>query len=425
MTIRTLEALDPAFRHAQTPGVLTPSHQYYEWFYFEVDFEGDDGRPYRVITSLHYPHGLDPRRVLANQRYVKNGIDYFNRYGDDPADYAGIASYVVDVERSKNIALVISRFQDWSVPTRVQLSAPGDPTVDHTFGRCSFKETAPGKYKLIVKQTGIFYRPAQANRLLTIDLDVDFEQNTPGFQPANGELIDQGGVVHSWACVMPNPVLTINKIEVKRGKRTRGFDTLCKASAGSRAYSGYHDHQWGDDLIQEQITDWSWGRLITAERGGTLPPDKVLFFDVNGAGTPATPGARPDPILVEVPGDGTHVEELGEVAGQQAFKLANKDNVDFADGCQLGIQGQRVPYYKNLRLRTVNLGGHSRNFNVDHLMAHNVDVWPFYLRFMPRVVDFHSGQKLVGISEYMRADRLHTDEAKKILALSDKMTYLE
>jgi hypothetical protein len=425
MAIRPLEALDPAFRHAQTPAVLHPSHQFYEWFYFEVDFEGDNGKPYRVITSLHFPHGLDPRRVLAHQRYSKDGVDFFSRYGDDPASYAGIASYVVDTDRSKNIALVISRFQNWSVPTRVVLSKPGDPVVDLQFGRCSFKEIAPGKYKLIVKQTGIFYRPAQANRLLTIDMEVDFEQNTPGFQPASGELIEQTGVKHSWACVMPNPKLTVHKVQVKRGRRRGGFDTLCKASAGAKAYSGYHDHQWGDDLIYKQIVDWSWGRLITAARGSALPPDKVLFFDVNGVTTPTIPGARPDPILVEVPGDGTHAEELGVNPGQQAFRLANKQQVDFSDGCQLGIQGQKVPYYEELRLRTLNLAGETRNFNVDHLIAHNVDVWPFYLRFMPRVVDFHSGQTLVGISEYMRADRLTTPDAQKILALSDKMTYLE
>jgi hypothetical protein len=425
MAIRTLEALDPAFRHAQTPAVLHPSHQFYEWFYFEVDFEGDDGRPYRVITSLHFPHGIDPRRVLAHQRYQAGGVDFFSRYGDDPQSYAGIATYVVDVNRSKNLALVISRFQPDTVPARVALSRPGDPVVDLKLGRCSFKEIAPDTYKLVVKQTGIFYRPGQANRLLTVDMEVDFEQNTPGFQPPSGELIEQTGVKHFWACVMPNPKLTVRRIAVERGKAGGGSVTLCKASNGARAHSGYHDHQWGDDLIYKQIVDWSWGRLVTGARGASLPPDKVLFFDVNGVSSPTIPGARPDPILVGIPGDGSHVEELGVASGHQPFRLAKKKTVDFGDGCRLGITGQRVPYYEALRLRTVEIGGESRNFDVDHLLADNVDVWPFYLRFMPRVVDFHSGRTFVGISEYMRADRLATAGAQKILALSDKMTYLE
>lgn len=425
MAIRTIEALDPAFRHAQTPAVLHPSHPYYEWFYFEVDFQGDDGRPYRVITSLHFPHGIDPRRLLAHQRYQADGVDFFSRYGDDPASYAGVATYVVDVERTKNIALVISRFQPAMIPAKVVLSRPGDPAVDLQFGRCSFREVAPGTYKLVVKQTGIFYRPGQANRLLTVDLDVDFHQNTPGFQPPAGELVEQTGVKHFWACVMPNPRLTVHAIAVKRGRRTGGFDTLCEASSGAQATSGYHDHQWGDDLVYKQIVDWSWGRLVTGARGPAVPPDKVLFFDVNGVSSPSHPGARPDPILVDIPGDGSPVRALAVAPGQQPFRLAHKKTVDFGDGCRLGITGQRVPYYETLELRAREGGGESRNFDVAHRLADNVDVWPFYLRFMPRVVDFHTGGTFVGISEYMRADRLATAGAQRILALSDKMTYLE
>ena len=150
----------------------------------------------------------------------------------------------------------------------------------------------------------------------------------------------------------------------------------------------------------------------------------MLFFDVNGVSSPGNPASRPAPIMVELPGDGSHVEELGAIPGQQTFRLLQQERVDFADGCQLGIQGQRVPYFEHLRLRSQTVAGSTRNFNVDHLMANNVDVWPFYLRFIPRVVDFHSGQTLVGISEYMRADRMGTPDTQKILALSDKMTYL-
>ncbi|MEM6993621.1 MAG: hypothetical protein AAF721_24115, partial [Myxococcota bacterium] len=188
--------------------------------------------------------------------------------------------------------------------------------------------------------------------------------------------------------------------------------------------SGYHDHQWGEDLLYKQIQEWSWGRVATAARGSALPRDKVLFFDVAGVSSPGFPAVRPDPIVVDVPGDGSHVDELGSVAGQAPFRKFGLERVDFADGCQLGIQGQGVPYFRNLQLRSVTPGGESRNFNVEHRISNNVDVWPFYTRFVPGVVDFHSGRTLDGISESMRADRMALPDTQRILALSDKMTYI-
>lgn len=424
MPTRAIVPLDPAHRHAQTPAVLTPSHQYYEWWYFEVEFEDEHGKEWRVITSFHYPHALDPRRVLAHQRYQDDNRDYFQLFGDHPGHFAGLASYVVDVARNKNIALLISRFQNWAVPTQVSLSQPGDPVVDLKFGPNRFKENPDGSYTLTVDQSGIFYRPGQANRLLELDMRVKFEQNVPGFSPANAELITQTGVQHSWACVMPNPKITIESVLVRIGRRNGGKTVLCRGKAGDKAISGYHDHQWGDDLPYKQIRDWSWGRVATAAQGSALPRDKVLFFDVRGVGSPAYPGVRPDPVLVELPGDGSPAIELQPSGSKPPVRKVSLERIDFADGCRLGIQGQRVPYYEILQLRSETPGGESRNFNITHSTSNNVDVWPFYLRFLPRVVDFHSGHTLVGISEYMRADRMATPGTQKLLALSDKMTYI-
>lgn len=424
MAIRSIEALDPASRHAQTPAVLTPNHQFYEWWYFEVDFDDERGKPWRIITSFHFPHGLDPRRVLGHQRSRSGGRDFFRLYGDDPSHFAGIASYVVDVEAKRNVALVISRFQNWAIPGRVQLSRPGDSAVNLQFGDCSFSENPDGSFTLHVDQTGIFYRPGQANRLLTLDMHVKFEQNTPGFQPADAELIEQTGVKHHWACVMPNPKVTLQSALVKRGRRRGGFDVLCRAGVGGNATGGYHDHQWGDDLLYKQIDNWSWGRVATAARGAAMPRDKVLFFDVQGVDSPAAPAAHPPPVIVNVPGDGSSVQALSPTSGSPPFRTFSRQRMDFADGCQLGISGQRVPYDEHLRLRSETTAAESRNFNVRHTNANNVDVWPFYLRFLPDVVDFHTGKTLVAISETMRADRLTTPDAHRILALSDKMTYI-
>lgn len=426
MAIRTVEALDPAHRHAHTPSVLHPNHQFYEWWYFEVDFEDEHGHPWRVITSFHYPHGLDPRRVLAHQRYQPDdGNNFHTRYGDDPSQYAGVASYVVDARRRKNVALIITRFQPWAIPSRVDVSRPGDPRVDLEFGRCSFKENPDGSHTLTVAHSGIFWRPGRDNALLTIDLQAKFEQNTPGFQPAGAVLIDQTGVRHHWACVMPNPRITLEHCEVRRARSGRSR-TLCKVGPGkSKAVAGYHDHQWGDDLLYKQIEDWHWGRVNTAARGSALPRDKVLFFDVRGVASPTVPAQHPDPVLVELPGDGSGWAQLDPRATSSSVSRSGPERIDFRDGCQLGIQGQRIPYYDHLELRAQTPAGQSRNFNIDHPLRSNVDVWPFYLRFMPDVVDFHSGQTLTAISEYMRASRMTAPDAQKILALSDRMTYPE
>jgi hypothetical protein len=150
MAIRTIEPLDPAHWHAQSPAVLTPARQHYEWWYFEVEFEDGSGRPWRVITSFHFPHALEPRRLLAHQRYRDDERDYYSLYGDDPSNFAGIASYVVDVERNKNVALLISRFQDWAIPSRVKLSRPTDPKVQLQFGDSSFVENPDGDRKSVV-----------------------------------------------------------------------------------------------------------------------------------------------------------------------------------------------------------------------------------------------------------------------------------
>jgi len=54
--------------------------------------------------------------------------------------------------------------------------------------------------------------------------------------------------------------------------------------------------------------------------------------------------------------------------------------------------------------------------------AHNVDTWRFYLRFQPAVYDFNSRRAFWSISEIMQADRMPTGDAKKVLAMSDKVT---
>ncbi len=421
MPIRSIEALDPAHRHAHTPANLTPNHQFYEWWYFEVEFVDNFGKPWRVITSFHYPHGMDSHRVLAHQRYRNRKVDFFAKYGDDPGHYAGIASYVVDIQDSKNVGLLISRVPRAEIGSRVAVSRPGDPKVEVRIGDSSFVQNPNGTFTLTVKQKGMAIVGATP-RALDLDMQVTFEQNTPGFQPPGAVLIEQTGVRHHWACVMPNPKVTIDHIVLQRARLHNKWRVLCRAKRDVVGEGGYHDHQWGDDLIYKQIAQWYWGRLPTGARGDARPRDKVLFFDVVGVSRPGHPAVRPDPVLVQVPGDGSAAAKLMPTPDRDPFHISGSESINFGDGCRIGVQGQNVPYPRWIYIRAQTAGGQSRDFNVEHLRSSNVDTWPFYVRFVPRVYDYHSGKIFDAISEVMRADRIPLDGAQKVNALADKIT---
>lgn len=422
MAIRTIDPLTSAHRHAQTPLVLSPAQQHYEWWYFEVELVDVAGRPFRVITSFHYPHGMDPHRLLAHQRHHHRKVDYFAKYGDNPGHYAGVVSYVVDVHASKNVALLISRMPRADIASRVHVSRPGDPTVQLRFGDCSFVQNFNGSYTLRVKHRGKTMVGAIA-RGLEIDLEATFEQNTPGFEPTDAVLIDQSGVRHHWACVMPNPTVFISHCLVQRDRVGGKKHVVCRAATNVQGHGGYHDHQWGADLVYKQIARWHWGRVPTGARGGDVRPrDRALFFDVVGVTSPGAPTSRPDPILVEVPGDGSDPSALVPVPAKPAFHTKDTEHINFADGCRLGIQGQDVPYPRWVQLRTRTSGGPTRNFDIEHIRATNVDTWPFYLRFSPAVVDPHSGRTFASVSEVLQADRMALERTQNVLVLSDKIT---
>ncbi|MBX7079913.1 MAG: hypothetical protein K1X88_12035 [Nannocystaceae bacterium] len=416
MPIRTIEPLTPDHRHAQTPVVLSPAHQHYEWWYFEVELVDGDGKPYRVITSFHFPHGMDPHRLLAYQHYKSPKVDYYAKYGTNPAHFAGVASYVVDVQARKNIALLIARFPKADIGTRVQVSRPGDPSVRLIFGDSSFVQNFNGTYTLRVHHGGMALVGATP-RKLRIDLDVTFTPDTDGFQPHEAVLLDQGGVRHHWACVMPNPSTFVESCVVQRERVGGAMKQLLRARANVAGHGGYHDHQWGADLVYRQIRRWYWGRVPTGARGGDVRPrDRVLFFDVLGTST------QPSPILVDVPGGGGTPSALVPVAGKPPLSTAGDEHINFADGCRLGIQGQDVPYPRWINLRAQTSGGSTRNFDIEHRVSNNVDTWPFYLRFAPGVLDPHTGRTFASVSEVLQASRMDDERTQKVLALSDKIT---
>lgn len=432
MAIRSIVPLDEAHRHSHTPRPLAPGQPFYEWWYFELDFKDAHGEPWRVISSFHHPHALDPNRVLASQ-YHRNADDdgYFERYGDDPNDFAGVVSYVINVRRRKNMAILISRFDSAAVADNVRLSRPGEP-LELVFGECSFKETASGRYALKVKHRGKFYRPGLPDRTLDIDLEASFEQNTPGFHAPDARLLDDGRAHHYWACVMPNPKISVERCRLTKGAGVvAGAKNIVDIAPGeARVIGGYHDHQWGHDMLHRRVQEWNWGQIYLPS--GQTPRDKIMFFDVHPVSGPGQPAA-PDPVLVEVPGDGGSPQALHARAGIEPFVRTAAAQINYADGCRFGLRGQGMPYFERIDIRANASDGSARDYSIDHPLGSNVDVWPFYLRFMPAVVDATSGatledddgDALFGISEYMRPTRLTLTDARDIFAQGYRVTYVE
>jgi hypothetical protein len=408
MSIRQISPLTPAFRHAQTPdigdiGAGPP--MFYEWWYFELEFLDTEGRPFRIITSFHYPHALDSHRVTANARFRNHA----SRYGGNPRHYAGIATYVVDMERSENVALCISRFARNQITAKVKLSRSGP--VDLRFGASSFREFDAGKYQLVVEHTG---RQQKAGRApLRVQVVATFEQNTPGFEPPGGVLLSAAGKTHHWACVMPNPVVRIENVNVRR-LQGRKWLRVCKADVGAGTLGGYHDHQWGDDLFWKQMARWSWGRVpLTRSSAGA----KIVFFDV----VPVGGVPRPAPVLVHAPAGTSMPQAMTPVTGQTPFLVGKAwDRIDHRDGCRLALRGRRIGYPRTLMIRARDAQGVVRHLDVHHSLGNNVDVWPFYLRFVPEVKV--GATAVSAISEFMRADRLDDPPTLRALTASNMIT---
>lgn len=408
MPIRPINPLTPAFRHAQTPVLPADGPKgpmYYEWWYFEVEFLDLQGRPFRIITSFHYPHALDAHRVTAHANFRRH-----SRFGDDPRHYAGLATYLVDMDRCQNVALFISRFRRNEIAGKLSVSRNGP--VDLRFGASSFREVGPGKYRLIVEQSGLDLR----RRPLHIAMSATFEQNSPGFEPPGGVLLASAGSppkIHHWACVMPNPVVRIEGVTVTRevgGSKS----SLCKADEHVGTLGGYHDHQWGNDLFWHQIARWSWGRVPLSR---TSAGPKVVFFDV----VPAGGVARPDPLLVHVPVTAAMPQAMTPVDRRAPFLVSQTwDRIDIHDGCMAALKGRGISYPRTEMIHAYDSNGVIRPIDIHHRMSNNVDIWPFYLRFTPPVNV--GGKTIPAISEFMRADRLGDPPTLRALAASHRIT---
>ena len=303
------------------------------------------------------------------------------------------------------------------------VSRPGDPKVALRFGNSSFLENDDGTFTLTVRQRGKHPVSLTRTRDLDLELTARFTQNTPGFQPPDAVLLDQSGVQHHWACVMPNPVVRVDGVRVLRRRLNGSWSSLCKASAGVGTIGGYHDHQWGGDVFWAQVGRWSWGRVPLSRQSASR---KILYFDIDGIGGGGYPVSHPDPILVEIPSGATAPRALDEAAGLAPFSLIGPvDSMNFGDGCKFGIQGQDVPYHRTAKIQGRDGAGVLHQLTITHERKHNVDTWPFYLRFAPPVKVAGLTAKVATISEIMQATRLRLPKTHKVLARSELITVTE
>jgi hypothetical protein len=411
---RVLDPLDPTDRHRHTPAAEAARRNFYEWWYLEVEFDVDDpkhGREqYRVITSLHFPHGLDPLRVLTEQRYDPGaGPPFRKRFPCDPDRYPGVATYVVRTRKGvrENIALLITRLKDAAV---VSASTAGLCRLQWS-DVASLEERTDGTWRVEIHQVG----RNEGGLGLKLDFRADLTPVTAGFRPQGGVLVDDGVGTHHWACILPNPRSRILKLGLCKGAQWLLRDEDLPHATGT---GGYLDHQWGHDFIHRRIAEWSWGRL-NLPAPGRGHGDRIVFFDIVARGPAGGPSIHPPAVLAHAPASGGTSRALDPIGGTEPFKpLVPQIPVGIKP-----IRARGIEYYPKLRLWGQD-GATQYKFTIDHSDAALVDVWPFYLRFVTSATSV-DGTRAEAISEYMRSDRMHLPKVQRALAWSRIITTTE
>ncbi len=390
MAIRPIEKLKASDWRSHRPTDLKPGDQYWEWWYFEIDFKLR-GDTWKVITVLHFPHAFDPRRVLSAENYGQ-----FKNETEDPCQYPGVTSYLVCDNR--NEALVITRQR----PVEGIKTPKSGPTLVELGKVATFKKLANGRYSLRVKHEGLEFAPYPWTDDLRLDLWVEFTPKTPGFRPKEATIIDGKNPVY-WVCPMPNPGVRIRTLEiVEDGEYHVGPADFSKI----KPLGGYHDHQWGHGFLFRDVGDWSWGRL-SLPRGKGKISDKLVFF--GGRTTKQFPkGSYQDTALVLASAvDGT-LESLERIPGKPSFRALKRRRYPGKPAVTCGLR-----YFRELEINAKASDGTRHHWKLTHRLVNNVDAWPFYLRFLPTAVNQSTKKEVPVVSEYARWDRVHKKSKKR------------
>ncbi len=407
MTIRPLQALRASDWHGHLP--RTGAGDFWEWWYFEIDltYRGD---PWTIITVLHFPHAIDPRRVLSRLGYKD-----FTRYPTDPRSYPGVTSYAV-CDRT-NEALAITRLAPGA--SRIRVSRRGNLSV-RLGDAAVFERVAPDRYRLRVQHDGLERDPLASEwRKLRFEIDATFTARARGFRPVDSTIIDGGAQTVHWACPLPNPHVELRHLLVRESD---GVHISTAGRARVRVRGGYHDHQWGDGALERHIADWSWGRLSIPRDDGE-PDDKLIFFA--GRNLSQFPrGPLQAPVLAYAPGDGSPSFGLDPIPGHPALRLSLRRRWPARP-----FAAQNIRYYRRLELAGRMPSGEDQRWRITHRVLNNVDTWPFYLRWLPKAerLGLPRGQSqwVHAISEYARWSRVRLQKVRWVLAESDKVNVRE
>ncbi len=408
MTLRPLAPLRLSDWHAHTPSSSTKLRDFWEWWYFEIDFTYR-GDPWKIITILHFPHAVDPRRVLS-----RLGYDDFTIYPRNGRFYAGVTSYVV-CDRT-NEALLITRAHPDDVAS---VSKSGK--LDVRIGRMArFHEVGTDRYRLTVRHEGLERDVlASENRKLRLELDATFSVHTQGFRPKDALIVDGGASKVFWACPMPNPKVRLHHLVVREKD---AYHIPPSALTKLRVTGGYHDHQWGTGPLERHIADWAWGR-ISIPRLGQERPDKLIFFAGRNIGEFPN-GPLQAPVVALARGDGSASYALDPLDGKPALRLSMRRKWPARP-----ILAQGIRYYRRLEIAGRDLDGTKLRFRITHRVRNNVDTWPFYLRFVPEAETLAGPpgcpDRVEAVSEYARWSRIRLQKPKWLLAQSDSINVPE
>ncbi len=404
MSVRPLAPLRLSDWHSHLPNDAEAARDFWEWWYFEIDFvyRGD---PWKIITVLHFPHAVDPHRVLSRLRYRD-----FDRYPRHGRYYAGVTSYVVCDRTNEALLITRAHLDD---PARVTKRGDLDVRIGHM---ARFRKVGPDTYRLEVGHDGVELDVlASERRKLRLELDATFQVHTPGFRPKDALIVDGGAQKVFWACPMPNPKVTLHHLLVREKD---AYHIPPSALPRLRVTGGYHDHQWGDGPLERHIADWAWGRISIPRPNQDLD-DRVIFFA--GRNISEFPrGALQAPAVVMARGDGSASYALDPLGSRPPLKLSMRRRWPAKP-----LLAQGIHYYRRLEIAGRDLDGTALRLRITHRVRNNVDTWPFYLRFVPEA-EVLSGparapDRVEAVSEYARWARLRMQKPKWLLARSDEV----
>lgn len=205
----------------------------YEWWY--VDAESHDGQ-WGIVVILFRGMPMSPDYLAALQR------------GDAvPADHCGYAVSVY--HRGVRIATAFHGVNEVDC-------AYSEVDCDVRTGPVRFRRMDDGRY-LLEADTTIHLAP-QAVRIRA--------ELTP-LAPIAGTATESD--VHAWILAAPRTEATVQITFVEHGR---------VALESTWQGMGYHDHNLGLHSMQDDLADWYWGRLHTADR-------TFVYLATAGAGT--------------------------------------------------------------------------------------------------------------------------------------------